>query len=208
MEQQNYVRKYLMMGSQDVPADKKAADLLREAIQAGITAFEYREAGENQLFGSDKLHLGTELRKICKKHDIPFIVNNDEDMFKLLNADGIHVNQDYYDLDQLKKDFPNKKVGVTISSIEQEDGGDFASADFISVGPVYEELPHTEKQTPVGLDIVKQLSDIYPTVNVLAFGGIDQKNAQETIDAGASGVAVISAITNADEPIKDVVGKL
>lgn len=205
---QNFTRKYLMMGSQDVPADKKATDILKEAIQAGVTAFEYRELGEDQLFGTDKLELSTELRRICKQHGIPFIVHNDEEMMNLLHADGIHLDQGYHDIGQLRREFPDKIIGMTISSKSQEDGGDFAMVDFIATGPVYENLPHSEKEEPIGLGLVTQLSYTYPTVNVLAFGGIDQTNAKDVIDAGATGVAVISAVTRAEESIDDTVAKL
>lgn len=196
-----------MMGSEDVPAGKNATDILQNAIQAGITAFEYRELGENQLFGSDKINLGTELRKICKQEKIPFIVNNDMEMLKLLNADGIRMDQEYADFEKLRDEFPNKIIGLTMSSENQEDGGQLALVDFIAAGPVYEDLPHSEKKEPIGLDLVKQLSSTYPELNVVAFGGINQTNANDVIEAGG-GVAVISAITEAGESIQDAVSKL
>ncbi|MBT2214701.1 thiamine phosphate synthase [Virgibacillus dakarensis] len=205
MPNQHYTRKYFMMGSQDVPPDKNAKNILEKAIQAGITAFEYRELGKNQLFGSDKINLGTELRKICKHHQIPFIVNNDMEMLKLLDADGIRMNEDYAGLEQLREQFPNKIIGLTISSENQEDGGQMALVDFIAAGPVYENLPHIENKKPIGLDFIKQIGSTYHTLNVIAFGGINQTNANDVIDAGASGVAVISDDT--EESIATV-GKL
>lgn len=208
MSNQHFTRKYFMMGSQDVPEDKDPIDILKQAVQAGITAFEFREMGEDQLFGLDKITLATELRKICKQHNIPFIVNNDIDMLKLMHADGIHIDQDYEDIKKLRKQFPNKIIGLTMSSEDQEDGGDMALVDFIATGPVYESLPDIEKEEPIGLDLTKQISATYPTVNVIAFGGIDTTNAKEVMDTGASGVAVISAITKAEASIEDVVGQL
>lgn len=197
-----------MMGSQDVPAGKEPTDILEQAVKAGITAFEFREMGEDQLFGTDKLSLATELRRICKQNNIPFIVNNDIEMLKLMNADGIHINQAYGDIRELRSQYPDKIIGLTMSSEEQEDGGQMALVDFIATGPIYQSLPHTEKEEPIGLDLTKQISATYPTVNVVAFGGINTTNAKEVMDAGASGVAVISAITEADESIDDAVNKL
>lgn len=208
MSNQNYTRKYLIMGSQDVPDGKDAKDILQQAIQAGITAFEYRELGNDQLFGFDKIKLGTELRKICKQQGIPFIIYNDMEMLKLLNADGIRVEQADTDIDQLRKQLPNKLLGITISSESQEDGGQLALIDFIAVGPVYQDLPESEHREPIGLDLVEQLTTIYQTLNVVAFGGINQTNANDVMDAGASGVAVISAVTDAEESIEDAVSKL
>lgn len=208
MSNQNYTRKYLMMGSQDVPAGKDAIDIVQKAIAAGITAFEYREVGKDQLFGSEKINLGTELRKLCKQQEIPFIVYNDMEMLKLLNADGIRMEQDYADFEQLREEFPNKLIGLTMSSENQEDGGQLALVDFIAAGPVYEDLPNSEKQEPIGLDLIEQLSATYQTLKVVAFGGINQTNANDVMDVGASGVAVISAVTEAEESIEDAVSKL
>lgn len=208
MSNQSFTRKYFIMGSEDVPADKEPKDILQKAIQAGVTAFEFRELGENQLFGSDKIDLGTELRKICKQHDIPFIVYNDIEMMKLLDADGIRMTQEYKEFEELRKQYPNKLIGMTISSGNQEDGGQLVLVDFVAAGPVYEDLPHIEKQEPIGPGLIEQTSSTYPTLPLVAFGGIDQTNAQDIIDAGASGVAVISAITEAEESIENVVNKL
>ncbi|TFJ92037.1 thiamine phosphate synthase [Lentibacillus salicampi] len=208
MSNQNFTRKYFVMGSQDVPADKDAENILQEAIQAGITAFEFRELGEDQLFGTDKINFGTKLRKICKQYDIPFIVNDDIEMMKLLNADGIRLNQEYEGFEQLREQYPNKLIGLTMSSAEQEDGGQLVLVDFVAVGPLFEDLPHIEKKAPIGLDLIKQISATYPTLQVVGFGGIDTTNANDVIDTGASGVAIISAITEANGSIGDAVKKL
>lgn len=208
MSNQGYTRKYLIMGSQNVPAGKDAEDLLRKAIQAGVTAFEFRELGKDQLFGLDKIKLGTELRRICKQQGIPFIVYNDVEMLKLLDADGIRVTGDYGDLNPLRKQFPDKLISMTMTSGGQEGGGQLALVDFIAAGPVYEDLPDGKNTKPTGLGLIKQLSSTYQTLNVVAFGGIDQTNAKEVMDAGASGVAVISAVTEAGESMEDAVSKL
>src|SRR5699024_9498877 len=122
-EQANFIRKYFMMGSQDVPEGKDAADILEKAVQAGVTAFEYRERGNNQVFGMDKLDLATKLRKICKQHDIPFIVD-DTQMVRLMDADGIHVSHDSdIDLEKLRKQFPDKLIGLTVTSEEEKEVG-------------------------------------------------------------------------------------
>lgn len=203
----HFTRKYFIMGSQDVPEDKDPVDILNQAVQAGVTAFEFRELGDDQLFGSDKLHLATELRKICKQNNIPFIVNNDIDMLHLMNADGIRVDQQYVDIHSLRERLPDKIIGLTMSREDQEDGGQMALVDFVAIGPVYESLPHIKKEQPIGLDLTKQISATYPTINVVSFGGIDTTNAKDVMDAGASGVGVIHGITEA-QSIDEAVDQL
>src|SRR5699024_10194476 len=130
--------------------------------------------------------------KICKQHDIPFIVD-DTQMVRLMDADGIHVSHDSdIDLEKLRKQFPDKLIGLTVTSEEQKDGGKFAMVDYIMVGPVYKDLPHSNGEKPIEMDFLKKVSSTYPTIHVVAFGGIDESNADDIIKKGANGVAVIS----------------
>src|SRR5699024_246406 len=187
MKDQRFTRKYFMMGSQDVPQDKDPVDILKQAAEAGITGFEFREMGDDQLFGTDKLELATKLRKVCKQYKIPFIVNNDINMLNLMHADGIRVEEDYIDIRSLRERFPDKAIGLTMSREDQQDGGKMALVDFVAIGPVYESLPYAGKEEPIGLDFIKSISAAYPTIKVLAFGGVNTTNAKEVMEAGSSG---------------------
>ncbi|HLQ71714.1 MAG TPA: thiamine phosphate synthase, partial [Bacillota bacterium] len=140
-------------------------------------------------------------------YNIPFIVNNDINMLNLMHADGIRVDKDYVDIRSLRERFPNKIIGLTMSRKEQQDGGKMALVDFVAIGPIYKSLPHVEGEEPIGLDFLKTISAAYPTIKALAFGGVDTTNAKEAMDAGASGVSVISSIAQA-ESIKEAVDKL
>src|SRR5690625_7869605 len=81
-----YVRKYFIMGSQD--CSRNPEDILAEAIHGGITAFQYREKGVGALKGDKKIALAKTLRSLCKKHDIPFFINDDVELIEMLQVDG------------------------------------------------------------------------------------------------------------------------
>jgi len=91
-ELRKLLKVYFIMGS--VNCKKNPLDVLEEAIAGGITIFQYREKGTGALTGEDKLKLGKELQKICQKHQIPFIVNDDVDLALKLDADGVHIGQE------------------------------------------------------------------------------------------------------------------
>lgn len=76
------LRKYFIMGSQDCKRDPE--EILREAIGAGITAFQYREKGYGSLQGDAKVKLGKKLRQICADRQIHFFINDDSKLLFLM----------------------------------------------------------------------------------------------------------------------------
>src|SRR5690625_6350909 len=92
----NYLRKYFIMGSQSCERDR--INNLKEVIQGGITAFQFREKGKHALVGEDKIALGKQLRSLCQDANIPFFINDDVDLIDRLDVDGIHVGQDDMDV--------------------------------------------------------------------------------------------------------------
>lgn len=111
------LRKYFITGSQN--CDRDPAQILEEAIQGGITAFQYREKGKGSLTGGDKLKLGKQLREICRKANVLFFINDDVYLAEELDVDGIHVGQDDMSVTELRELFPNKIIGLSVSSDEE-----------------------------------------------------------------------------------------
>ena len=70
------LRKYLIMGSQNC-RNKDPEQILKQAIEGGITAFQFREKGLGSLEDEEKIALGWKLRLICGKYGIPFFINDD-----------------------------------------------------------------------------------------------------------------------------------
>src|SRR5690625_1208395 len=97
--------KYVIMRRQN--CSRQPEEILLEAIEAGITVFEYREKGPNSLIFNEKIKLGKKLRQICLDYDIPFIINDNSELIDLLNVDGIHVGQNDISSVQLSKKHPN-----------------------------------------------------------------------------------------------------
>lgn len=207
-----YLRKYFIMGSQDCWPNERPVDILQEAIHAGITAFQFREKGEDALTGEEKIALGKKLRAICLTYGIPFIVNDDVELVGMLNADGIHVGQDDMDVPQLRKMFPEAIIGLSISN-ERELAHSQALLpliDYIGAGPVYPTISKSDAKHAVGIEWIRSLRQLLPhPMPIVGIGGINAGNAANVLAAGADGVAVISAITQAAPNVrKEVVGAL
>ncbi|SFG43607.1 thiamine-phosphate diphosphorylase [Halobacillus alkaliphilus] len=199
------LRKYLVMGSQDT--DRDPAEVLDEAIQAGITAFQYREKGRGSLEGEAKLELGRKLRGLCRDKGILFIVNDDLDMVEPLEADGVHVGQEDISVEVIRSQFPDKILGLSVSTEQEIAKSSLEKVDYLGAGPVFQTSTKEDAKPVVGIVWIKQLREAYRDLPIVGIGGINTENASSVIEAGAAGVAVVSAITHA-ESIAEAVKRL
>ncbi|WP_164214445.1 thiamine phosphate synthase [Virgibacillus sp. YIM 98842] len=198
------LRKYFIMGSQDCKRDP--AEILKAAAAGGITAFQFREKGKGALTGEAKVNLGKELRAICRQNKIPFIMNDDVELVNVLDADGIHVGQGDTSVVKLRKLFPEKIIGLSVSRNELADSP-LEYVDYVGAGDIFGTSSKTHDKSAVGLEWIAELSSQYPNLPIVGIGGINTRNAASVIEAGADGVSVISAIAKADN-IEETVKQL
>lgn len=201
----NQLRKYLIMGSQNCEHDP--VHILQEAIDAGITSFQFREKGANSLTGEDKLMLGKKLRALCKNSNVLFFINDDVHLAKELDVDGIHVGQDDISVTELRKSFPNKIIGLSVSNDEEVNYSSLNLVDYIGAGPVFSTTTKEDAKASMGIKWIRKLKFEFPHLPLVAIGGITINNAHEVIEAGADGVSMITAITHSDN-IAQAVNKL
>ncbi len=205
MQVKQLLRKYFIMGSQNCKRDP--VDILDEAIQGGITAFQFREKGTGALTGEAKLTLGKQLRAMCQDHNVPFFINDDIDLVDVLNVDGIHVGQGDMSVEEIRKRFPNKIIGLSISNREELTQSPIDLIDYVGAGAVFPTLSKEDAKDAVGLQWIETLRKEFPSLPIVGIGGITTDNAHKVLEAGADGVSVISAITKADN-VKCVISKL
>ncbi len=196
IQMKSALRKYFIMGSQNCQDDP--ANILATAVKAGITIYQYREKGANSLTGNAKLELGKRLRDICRSYAIPFIVNDDMELVELLDADGIHVGQDDYGVKELRKHFPEKIIGLSVSNAEELSNSPLELVDYIGAGPIFPTSTKTDAKAAVGLDWIRFLRAQFPNLPIVGIGGINTTNATSVLHAGADGVSFISAVTQAE----------
>lgn len=201
----HYVRKYFIMGSQDCPEDP--VKILTEAIDGGITAFQFREKGPDALTGQAKLALGKKLRVLCQQHGIPFFINDDIDLIEPLQVDGIHVGQDDTSVLTLRKKYPHIQIGLSISNEHELERSPLEAVNYVGVGPIFPTKTKVDAKQAIGLDWITHVRALQPNVPIVGIGGINTGNAANVIQAGADGVAVISVITTTTN-IKEAVSLL
>lgn len=186
---------YFICGTQDIPEQKSIKTVLTQALEAGITMFQFREKGENALKDNEKEKLAKELQLLCQSYHVPFIVNDDVSLAKKINADGIHVGQDDEDVKAFANDFQDKIIGLSIGNISEYETSDLTNVDYIGVGPMFNTPSKSDASEPVGPEMIKQLRQRIGAFPIVAIGGITEENVKSIADANADGISIISAIS-------------
>lgn len=135
---------------------------------------------------------------------VPLIVNDRVDVAMACGAAGVHVGQtDMAPADVRKLIGPHAIVGLSVRTQAEAHAAPVGLLDYVFVGGVFE-TASKDNPDATGIAGWRKLAAILrarsPGIPVGAIAGIDATNAGELIAAGADGVAVISAVTMADDP--------
>ena len=162
---------------------------VEESIAGGVTMVQLREKRlEEDAFRSEAL----ELQALCRRHQIPFLINDNVDLAVELNA-GVHVGQHDMEAGLVRaKIGPDQLLGVSAQTVEQALRAQAAGADYLGVGAVF---PTGTKDDAgaVSYDTLKAICSAVD-IPVVAIGGIGPHNVQQLAGSGVCGVAVVSAI--------------
>ena len=192
---------YFISGTQDVELDEnRLLSIVEDACRGGVTCFQFREKGAGTLVGQQKLKLAQQLKEICAKYKVLYIINDDVDLAMAVNADGVHVGQEDMRLEEVRNLVGHKVVGISIHSVEELHKTDVIYADCVGVGPMYTTSSKPDAQEPCGPERTAELQVEGLILPCVGIGGITLDNARAVLRAGACGVAVISAIAHAKKP--------
>ena len=182
---------------------KSNFECVKAMIEGGIKIIQYRDKTKSI---KEKVKEAREIRELCKRNGVIFIVNDHVDIAILVDADGVHIGQDDMDPSDVRKLIgDNKIIGLSTHSEEQGMKAYLnPDVDYIGVGPIF---PTTTKDTaPVGLGYLE-----YAVKNLhlpfTAIGGIKEHNLHEIISRGAKNVCLVSDIVGADnitEKVKEL----
>ncbi len=173
-------------------------DIVRAAIAGGVTAVQLRE---KEASTREMIEMGRVLLAITRAAGVPLIVNDRVDVALALNADGVHVGQADMPAALARRLIGSDRIlGVSAATVAEAEQAVRDSADYLGVGDVYGTPSKPDAGPPIGLEGLAAVARAV-RVPVVAIGGITPENAAATISAGAVGVAVISAIVGAPDPL-------
>ena len=137
--------------------------------------------------------------------DIPLLINDRVDVALAAEADGVHIGQD----DMRAADTrlllgKTAIIGLSVKTIEQAREAPLDLLDYVAIGGVYGTTSKDNTSAPIGVDGLRQIAQAIrarkPGFPICAIAGINAGNAADVIEAGADGIAVISALSMAPDP--------
>ena len=169
---------------------RRLIDVVRESLDGGVTMVQLREKTlEEEKF----LEEAKELQALCRERGVPFLVNDNVEIAREMNADGVHVGQsDMEALDVRAILGPDKILGVSAQTVEQAILAEKHGADYLGVGAVFP-TGSKDDADDVSYDTLKAICQAV-SIPAVAIGGITQQNVEKLAGSGICGVAVISAI--------------
>jgi len=176
--------------------DDNLVERVRTALRGGVSVLQYRAKNKERAYC---LSEAAQLKQICRDFGVAFIVNDDMQMAKELDADGIHLGQDDGDVADARALLgPEKIIGKSTHNLSEALQAEEEGADYIGFGSMY---PTTSKAVS-HLPGTAGLSEIRDRIKlpIVAIGGITSSNACRVIDAGADALAVISSVLSSPRP--------
>lgn len=207
---------YFIAGTQDCrhlngTPEENLCRLLEQALQSGITCYQFREKGEGSLTDEVRIkQLAIVCRDLCRRYGVAFVVNNDVHLALDIEADGVHIGQNDMPVREAIALCQGKLfLGLSHSDIEQIQASLPVSdgLDYFAAGPIFPTVSKNDASPSTGLDFLRAIRAAGLDKPLVAIGGIGAEQAQSVRSAGADGLAVISAITQSGN-IQETVRRL
>ena len=163
---------------------------VEKALKGGATFVQLRE---KKLDEESFLQEAIEIKELCKKYNVPFVINDNVDIALKMDADGVHVGQSDMEAGDVRKKIGNDKIiGVSAQTVEQAIKAQERGADYLGVGAVFPTGSKDDAED-VSYDTLKAICQAVD-IPVIAIGGITKDNVKELSGSGICGIAIISAI--------------
>ena len=165
------------------------------AIEGGADVVQLRAP---ELSGHELLSVAVEIERRCRRGHVLFVVNDQIDIAVAVEAGGAHVGQGDHPESARERLGPRGVLGISVATPEQAEAAEGAGADY--VGVTVFATPTKAEAVPIGLDGLRSIVES-TSLPVVGVGGIDPSNARKVLATGAFGVAVVSAVGTALDPV-------
>lgn len=168
---------------------------VEKALKGGVTFLQLREKNLDE---EDFMKEARKIKALCKKYKVPLIINDNVEIAREIDADGVHVGQSDMEAGDVRDRLgPDKIIGVSCKNVEQALLAKKHGADYLGVGAMY---PTGTKKDATAVT-TEALSEICQAVDipVVAIGGINKNRLEPLKGTGVDGVAVVSAIFAAED---------
>lgn len=176
---------------QHMIAAKKFTSRIRQVLEGGASVIQYRDKSQHHQL---RLEQAESLVTLCKEFGALSIINDDIELAKAVQADGVHIGSEDDDVSYARAQLgENKIIGVSCyANLDLAKKVVSSSADYVAFGSIF--ASSTKQQAAIaGLDIL-QLAKQELSVPIVAIGGIKLDNLDSVLATGVDSVAIISGV--------------
>ena len=170
-----------------------------EALSGGITCLQLRE---KNIFDEDFLKEAIEVKKMCRKHNVPLIINDNVKIALECGADGVHIGHNDMSIKQARKILGDDFIiGVSAHNVGEALEAEKNGADYLGTGAAF----GSKTKKDANAISHQTIADICKAVKipVVAIGGIEKTNVLELKGTGIDGIAVISAVFRSESTVNE-----
>lgn len=188
---------YLITDRHQLPPGQTLDSAIGSALQGGVRAVQLRE---KDLSDAELLPMAQQIRALTRHYNARLIINDRIDIALAVHADGVHLGGHSLPTDVVRKRIgPDLLIGVSTHSNTEIRLATELGADFVTFGPVYATPSKAAFGAPQGLEALAEACRC-SSLPVFALGGITASRAVAIRQAGAKGIALISAIIASTDP--------
>ena len=175
---------------------RSLVDVLREAAAHGVRLFQYRDKLSPSI---EAYRAALKLRDAAAEAGATFLINDRCDLALAVEADGVHLGQEDLPLPKARGLLgPGKIIGISTHQPTQVTEATDGGADYLGFGPIFPTNTKPDHTAVVGLEGLRQVRPL-THLPIFAIGGVTLDTVAMTIQAGADGVAVVSAVATASD---------
>lgn len=173
---------------------RSSEEIIRAVLRAGCRIVQLRE---KNLSRGEYYRLALRARRLC--HRCLLICNDHLDVALAVGADGVHLGQQDLPLEAARRLAPQLLIGVSTHSLGEALAAQKGGADYVNIGPIFPTATRPGHERFLG---PQAIAEIGPRLQIpfTVMGGIGPENIHQVLAAGARRIAVVTAVTAADDP--------
>jgi len=174
---------------------RSLVSVAEEALAGGVTFLQLREKHlDHEAFLAE----ARALKPLCAAWHVPFVINDDVEIARACDADGVHIGQCDMELVRARQLLgPGKIIGVSAQTVEQARIAERNGADYLGVGAMFPTATKCDA-ADVSMETLRAITAAV-RIPVVVIGGINEERLPLFAGSGACGAAIVSAIFAAEE---------
>ncbi|MDP8245951.1 MAG: thiamine phosphate synthase [Candidatus Hinthialibacter antarcticus] len=186
---------YVVLGS-EFSNGRDFLEVAEKAMRGGAGAIQLRD---KQMGKRELLQWAKRLRELTAQYGATFIINDHIDIALTVEADGIHLGQGDFPIAEARRIMgPRFIIGASTHSVDQAKQAIDEGCSYFNVGPVFSTQTKKLTITPVGLELVREISSQFE-FPFTVMGGIKLEHVGSLIECGARRIAVVTAVVGVDD---------